>query len=224
MPVTVPYNIIGLGSFIAIFFGKMIWGGLGRNLFNPALFSRLILMLLFPVYLFGLSSLDGSAGASNITEIKQTGIIPFVENSGGILGVLKNIVLGSRVGAIGETSFLAITIGYLYLVKRKIIDYKVPIIFVVAMLIMTLFFPSATWYGVFFGGGFFGAVFMLTDSVTSPLTAKGKYIYLIVLAILASCIIYITGLPYGFTLSILLMNLTVPIIDKLVKPRVFGKA
>jgi len=223
LPTTLPLKVVALGSFVAIFFGKLIWGGLGKNIFNPALMGRLVLMIFYPMFLYSVNNLDGTAGASLIPEIKYLGLERVLESSNGIFIFLKNLIIGSRNGALGETSILAILLGYAYLVKKKHIDWKIPLIFISTMIGMTFIYSDVSVVNSFLGGAFFASVFMITDMVTSPVTKLGQYIYVILLAIVTSIIRYETSFPEGITIAVLIMNVFVPLINNFSSPRVFGK-
>lgn len=255
VPPGVPWWMPLVGSSFGIIFGKMVFGGLGNNILNPALVGRAFLMASWPVEMTTkwLAPRDGSIPgiATNIEAI--TGATP--------LGVLKNFVgktlsdpsatteniaqaktvlsqlysnwtnllFGNVGGVIGETSAVLLLLGFLYLLIRKFVDWRIPLSYIATTALLGWLFGSPEGmfkmnilFYIFSGGLMLGALFMATDMVTSPITKKGRWIFGIGCGILTVVIRRWGGYPEGVSYSILLMNLTVPIINRHTKPRKFG--
>jgi len=220
--VSTSYYALIIGSIFAILFGKLLFGGFGHNIFNPAAVGRAIMLSSFASAV----AVDFVTSATPTTTMASFGWLitdstlgtTFLGNFGGLSGLF----FGTYAGAIGETSTLAILIAGVYLVVRKAIDWRVPIvylgsIFIMASLVMVVK-QTVIWYPVFHlltGGVMFGAVFMLTDPVTSPTSMSGRIIFAIGCAILTMVIRLKANLPEGVLFSILLMNMLTPMIESL---------
>ena len=221
LPHTVPYWMAAVGSAFAIIFVKMLCGGLGQNIFNPALSARAFLMLIFPV---GLTRYVGVDGVSVATPLHHMVMPALPEQS------LMQMFLGSinRPGSIGEISALALLVGGAYLVYRKVISVRIPAAYIGTVAIMTLVFyrteePFA-WMGyqLLSGGLLMGAIFMATDYATSPATPVGQLIYGVGCGVLTVFFRYFGLFPEGVTYAILIMNALVWLIDNHTAPRRFG--
>ncbi len=222
LPVSIPLWIAILGSFFAIIVVKMVFGGLGQNFMNPALGARCFLLLSFTGQMTKFT-LDGMTTATPLYHIKN-----------GTSVNLKDMFLGMTAGTIGETSTLAILVGALYLVVRRIIDLKIPVCYIGSFAVFTALYTIA--HGGFdavfvaeqlCGGGLMlGAFFMATDYVTSPITKNGKIVYGICLGLLTFCFRMLatsTAAPEGVSYAIIICNLLVPIIERFTLPKGFGK-
>lgn len=227
IPVTLPFKFIILGSFISIALGKMIFGGLGHNIFNPALVGRIFLMISYPVAMTNWVVPKGFEGILNTDGITGPTALAFLKNSQGIDKLLSKPLLdmfwGKMGGSLGETSAFALIIGGLYLIYRKHIDYKVPLAIISAIAIIALVFGQNPLYHILSGGVILGAFFMATDMVTSPYTNKGKFIFALGIASITMLIRMKGSYPEGVAFSILIMNAFTPLINKYIKPRRFSE-
>lgn len=219
LPVSVPYWQAALGSAFAIIVVKCLCGGLGQNIFNPALAGRALLMLLFPVSLTRFSGVDG---VSSPTPLHHMVMPALPEQS------VLDMFLGRCPGSIGEISALALILGGAYLVYRKVISLRIPVSYLGAVAVITLVFHKTDdalgWmlYSLFSGGVMLGAIFMATDYATSPATPVGQIIYGIGCGALTVVFRYYGLFPEGVTYAILLMNAFVWFIDRHTAMRRFG--
>ena len=221
LPSTVPYWFAALGSAFAIVVVKLISGGLGQNIFNPALFARTAMLLVFPAALTRYPAL-GVDGVSAATPLHHMVMPALPEES------IWDMFLGNCPGSIGELSSLALIAGGIYLVARKVISARIPVAYLGTVAVITLIFPKTddaiSWmlYSLFSGGVMLGAIFMATDYVTSPVTKLGQILFGIGCGVLTVIFRYFGLFPEGVTYAILLMNLCVWVIDHHTAPRVYG--
>ena len=221
LPATVPYWQAALGSAFAIIVVKVLCGGLGQNIFNPALTARALLMLLFPASMVRYAAL-GVDGVTAATPLHHMVMPALPEES------LLDMFLGNCPGSIGELSALALLLGGTYLVIRKVISVRIPAAYLATVAILTLVFSKTdnpvSWmlYSLLSGGVMLGAIFMATDYATSPVTAKGQIVYGIGCGALTVFFRYFGLFPEGVTYAILIMNAFVWIIDRHTAPRRFG--
>ena len=219
LPATTPYYVVALGSAFAIFFVKLLCGGLGQNIFNPALAARAFMLMLFPVALTRYAAVDGVSSATPLHHM----VMPALPEES-----ILDMFLGNCPGSIGELSALALIIGGIYLVIRKVISPRIPLAYIGSVAVLTLVFSKtdapAQWmlYSLFSGGLMLGAIFMATDYATSPVTAKGQIVYGIGCGVLTVIFRYFGLYPEGVTYAILLMNACVWVIDRHTAPRRFG--
>lgn len=222
VPISTSLFAIGVASFFAIFVGKLIFGGFGHNIFNPAGVGRAVIVS----SLMGSTVADVTTGATPISSMGNAGWMikdaavteKFLEQFGG----LTNLLLGWYPGALGETSALLILLVGAYLAYRKVLDWKVPAVYIGSVFVFTTVIALVNgvgmWYPMFHvlsGGLVFGAVFMSTDPVTNPTTISGRMIYAIGLGVLTVVIRLQASLPGGVVFAILIMNMMSPLIDKL---------
>jgi Na+-translocating ferredoxin:NAD+ oxidoreductase subunit D len=242
LPPGLPLWMAFLGGVVSIGLGKVIWGGLGENIFNPALLGRAFLLGTFPI---AMTTWGNSAGIDNFFQLQSSSLaFPFMHGEiDGIsaatpLGLMKfeqqgtalgQLFMGNTSGSIGETSGVLLLLGGLYLFIRGAINWRIPLaIFLTAGLFSLLLFllnkdfPSPL-FTLFSGGLLLGALFMATDPVTSPLTPKGCWIFGIGVGFLVVLIRSYGGLPEGVLYAILLMNAATPLIDRYTQPRIFGR-
>jgi len=229
-----PWWLILIGVMVAIGVAKQAFGGIGQNFFNPALVGRAFLLMSFPTYMttwvapkipFSKMPWDVVTSATPLGILKEQGFSKAIESSG-----YWNLFIGNVGGCIGETSALLLLIGFAYLVVRKRVTLTVPstyigTVFLVAS-VMYLINPErfgSPLFHVLSGGLFLGAFFMATDMVTSPMTLKGQAIFGIGCGVITMVIRLFASYPEGVSLSILIMNGLVPLIDRVTKPRVFGE-
>ena len=219
LPATVPYWLVIVGAAFAIIFVKALCGGLGQNIFNPALSARGFMMLIAPAYMVRFEGVDGVTAATPLHHM----VMPALPEES-----ILDMFLGNCPGSIGEISALALLVGGAYLVYRKVISPRIPLAYLGSVAVLTLLFHSTDapvdWmlYSLFSGGLMLGAIFMATDYATSPVTAKGQVIYGIGCGILTVIFRYFGLFPEGVTYAILLMNALVWIIDRYTAPRRFG--
>jgi len=221
LPASVPYWIAALGSGFAIIFVKMMCGGLGQNIFNPALAARAFVMLLWPASItrYGALGVEGVTAAPPLHNM----VMPTLPEES-----ILDMFLGICPGSIGELSALALIAGGAYLVARKVISPRIPVAYLGTVAILTLVFhktdDALSWmlYSLFSGGVMLGAIFMATDYATSPVTALGQIIYGIGCGVLTVIFRYYGLFPEGVTYAILLMNACVWTIDRYTAPRRFG--
>lgn len=219
LPATVPYWLVLVGAAFAIIFVKALCGGLGQNIFNPALSARGFMMLIAPAYMVRFVGVDGVTAATPLHHM----VMPALPEES-----ILDMFLGNCPGSIGEVSALALLIGGAYLIYRKVISPRIPLAYLGSVAVLTLVFHKTdapvAWmlYSLFSGGVMLGAIFMATDYATSPVTAKGQIIYGIGCGILTVVFRYFGLFPEGVTYAILLMNALVWIIDRHTAPRRFG--
>ncbi|HSD63588.1 MAG TPA: RnfABCDGE type electron transport complex subunit D [Ignavibacteriaceae bacterium] len=223
LPPDFSLTFTAIGSVVAIGLGKQIFGGLGYNIFNPALVGRAFLQAAFPVAITTWTKpayvVDAVTSATPLAAFKFDKI----------LTPLTPMFWGNVGGSLGETSAVAILLGGLFLISVKIVNWRVP----VSMIISLIVFGGILWlvdpvknpdpfFHLFAGGFMLGAFFMATDWVTSPVTDKGLIIYGAAISLLIILIRNYGGLPEGVMYSILIMNGFVPLINRNTRPRIFG--
>jgi len=241
LPPALPLWMAFIGGVVGIGLGKMVWGGLGNNLFNPALLGRAFLLANFPNAMTTWTS--GPTGLFNLYPSNFA--IPFMQTqvdavtSATPLGLMKfqqqdtpllDLMIGNTTGSFGETCGLLIILGGLYLILRRSIDWRIPTAILSTVVIFTglLFMLDPTRYpdplfAVFSGGLLLGTFFMASDPVTSPLTPKGAWLFGIGIGIIVVLIRVFGGFPEGVMYAILLMNATVPLIERYTQPQAFGR-
>lgn len=232
LPATVPYYMVVAGSFFAVVVVKQLFGGLGKNIFNPALAGRAFLFC-WPAFMVRYAAAGVQPGlfadmgdiASSATPLHHM-VMPSLPPDS-----LLNMFLGKIGGSIGEVSAAALIVGLIYLLVRRVITIRIPASFIGTVFVLTLIFhrsdaSAIQWalYSVLGGGVMLGAVFMATDYATSPVTPIGQIVYGIGCGAITVLIRYFGLYPEGVSYAILIMNAISPIIDKLCAPRVFGTA
>lgn len=210
-----------IGSVFAIIVVKCLFGGLGCNFANPAITARVFLVISFSGTLAG-----GAIPKFSSNPDLVTGATPLeVIRSGGELPAFLDMFLGLRGGAIGETCILAILIGFAYLVIRRVIHFETPIIFVATVFTLSLIVDNsfaAALYQIMSGGLIFGAVFMATDYVTTPITRSGRMIFAFGCGLITFLVRTFGSYPEGVSFAILFMNILSPYIEKWTLPRALG--
>jgi electron transport complex protein RnfD len=242
LPPGLPLWMAFLGSVVAIVVGKILFGGLGHNVFNPSLTGRAFLQASFPVALTtwvpqsdlgGFLSLRGdtlalpfaSPAVDAISTATPLARMKFESE----LTEVSDLLLGSVPGSLGETCAILLLLGGAYLAYRRFLNWRIPLgIFASVFLFATILhavdadkYPGGV-YHLFSGGLVLGAVFMATDPVTSPVTPRGSWVFAVGVGILVVLIRQFGGLPEGVMYAILLMNAMTPIIDRFSQPRVYG--
>ena len=219
LPAGVPLWQAALGGFFAIVFVKCLCGGLGQNIFNPALAARALMLVIWPVSLTRFVDVDGVSAATPLHHM----VMPALPEQS-----IMDMFLGNCPGSIGEISALALLLGGGYLVYRKVISIRIPAAYLGSVAVLTLVFAKTgdpvSWmiYSLFGGGVMLGAIFMATDYATSPATEKGQIIYGIGCGVLTVIFRYYGLFPEGVTYAILIMNAFVWFIDRHTPKRRFG--
>ena len=210
-----------VGSVFAIVVVKCLFGGLGANFANPAAAARVFLLICFAGTLAGGKAPDFSSAPELVSGATPLTVIA----NGGKLPSITDMLLGLRGGAIGESCIIAIVIGFIYLVVRRVIHFETPIAFVATVFVLSLIvdnsFTTAT-YQILSCGLVFGAVFMATDYVSTPITRSGKVLFAIGCGLITFLIRYFGSYPEGVSFSILFMNILSPYIEKWTAPRALG--
>ena len=230
LPASIPWWIVVIGAFVAIAVAKMTFGGLGKNPFNPALVGRVFLLIAYPVQMTSFpapvsGALDALSGATPLAAVKhgaEAGLVP-----------MQDLLLGNMPGSLGEVASLALLVGFLYLLWRKVITWHIPVTVLVTMAAFAFVTALARggdaallWqfplFHVLAGGAILGSVFMATDYATSPMTVKGAVIYAVGIGVITMCIRLWGSYPEGMSFAILIMNATTPLLNKYIKPKRFG--
>jgi electron transport complex protein RnfD len=244
LPPGLPLWMAFIGGVAAIGLGKLIWGGLGSNLFNPALVGRAFLLATFPI---AMTTWTVQSGPSDFFTVHAGNLaLPFMQapvtdavSAATPLNLMKfeyqatdltDLFIGNTSGSLGETSALLLMLGGIYLFLRRDLDWRIPVgILGSSALFSTILFlvdaekyPSPL-FTVLSGGMLLGAIYMATDPVTSPITPKGAWIFAIGIGLLVVLIRVFGGFPEGMMYAILLMNAATPLIDRITQPRVFGR-
>ena len=247
VPVSVPFYVPVIGSAFAIFFVKMLFGGIGKNFANPAITARIFLLLAWASFMtnfvppiiwskgeafkYFACTFRGSAGLGDVAAMTTATPLASLRLGAAKVGELDvlSMFLGNIGGSLGETSALALLIGGVYLIIRRIIDWRVPTVYLATVTVFALIYGAAKGsVGAYilpslFGGGLMlGAFFMATDYATSPNTKIGLIVYAFGLGIITSLIRFFGNYPEGVSFAILLMNIVTPFIDKFILPRPFG--
>ena len=230
LPASIPWWIVVIGAFVAIAVAKMTFGGLGKNPFNPALVGRVFLLIAYPVQMTSFpapvsGALDALSGATPLAAVKhgaEAGLVP-----------MQDLLLGNMPGSLGEVASLALLVGFLYLLWRRVITWHIPVTVLATMALFAFVTALARggdaallWqfplFHVLAGGAILGSVFMATDYATSPMTVKGAVIYAVGIGVITMCIRLWGAYPEGMSFAILIMNATTPLLNKYIKPKRFG--
>ena len=217
LPVTLPYWMAVIGSFVAIVIVKQLFGGIGQNFANPAITARIVLMVSFPsamtnwVTPFWYKTADAVSSAT-----------PLVVSGTADKASIIDLFLGKCGGCLGETCALALLLGGLYLAARKIISLAAPLSFIGTLFILSLIAGDDAVYQILAGGVFLGAFFMATDYATTPITQKGKIVFGLGCGIITFVIRHFGSYPEGVSFSILLMNVLTPYIEEVTRNKPFG--
>ena len=238
LPSNLPILIVVIGAFVAIAIGKMTFGGLGNNPFNPALVGRVFLLVSFPVQMTSwplpvasrMSYLDAVTGATPLGIVKEG-----LKNGEPMAELMHQIpthaelFYGAMGGSLGEVAGAALLLGLIYMLIRKIITWHIPVSIIVTLSLLTgiawLINPQANadpLFHVLTGGVLLGAIFMATDYVTSPMNVRGMIIFGFGIGLLTFLIRVFGAYPEGISFAILIMNGFVPLINRYVKPKRFG--
>lgn len=210
LPPSIPLWTAFLGSVVGIGLGKQVFGGLGYNVFNPALIGRAFLTASYPV-LMTTWTVDGVSTATPLSQI-----------AGGEIVRIWDLFIGNTGGCLGETSSFALLLGAAYLIYKGYINWRIPTGMISTVIILTFVAGANPVEHLFAGGLIIGAFFMATDMVTSPVTKKARWVFGIGAGLLVAIIRLWGGYPEGVMYSILFMNTTVPLLDRYLKPRTLG--
>lgn len=230
LPPSLPLDLAAIGAVVSIAIGKQVFGGLGQNIFNPALVGRAFLQVAFPVAMTTwippvTISVNTATYATPLGNLKfQDALLQ------GTLTPLKDLFWGNVGGSLGETSAAALLLGALFLLVRRVIDWRIPL----GILSTAALFTGVFWFinpekyasplfHLLAGGILIGAFFMATDMVTSPLTSLGTWIYALGIGLLIGLIRIAGGFAEGVMYSILFMNTVVPLLNRYTRPRILGE-
>ncbi len=230
LPVTAPYWVVLIGDFFAIVIVKCLYGGIGQNFINPALGGRAFLMASWPVAMTTWCKVQTSLPLFTTPDITSSATpLTFLKEGKLPTESLQNAALGMVGGSMGEISALALLIGGVYLLYRRVITWHIPVSFLGTVAVITFLFPKGDLSGLTFmsyelvcGGLMLGAIFMATDYATSPVTKKGQLIYGVGCGLLTVLIRYFGSYPEGVSYAILLMNACCFLIEKISRPKKYG--
>ncbi|MDT8308977.1 MAG: RnfABCDGE type electron transport complex subunit D, partial [Bacteroidales bacterium] len=248
VPTSLPTWILVLGALVAIGMGKMTFGGLGKNPFNPALVGRVFLLISWPVDmttwpspkpLFNLPSVDALTGPTPLGVVKEgisagqtveQAMANIPSYSDGLLNNFGEYLTGYMAGSMGEVSAVLLLLGGLYMLIRKVIFWHIPVAYIGSVVIFTgilQYINPDTYVGPLFhiatGGLILGAFYMATDMVTSPMSAKGMIVFGLGCGVITVIIRVFGAYPEGVSFAILIMNAFVPLINRSMKPKRFGE-
>ena len=224
LPSNIPVWIVLIGSVVAIGIGKMSFGGLGCNIWNPALVGRVFLLISFPAQMTSWPVplenqwryLDATTGATTLGMLKLGEISPESVD-------LWHSAMGLTAGSLGEVSALALLLGFAWLLVTRVITWHIPVAIFASVALLALAVGDNVGVQLLSGGLMLGAIFMATDYVTSPMSRKGMIIYGVMIGAITVVIRKWGAYPEGVSFAILLMNSFVPLIDRYIKPRKFGE-
>ena len=217
LPSTMPLWMCVIGSFVAIVIVKQLFGGIGQNFANPAITARIVLLVSFGTQMTNWAAPKIAAVADAVS-----GATPMAQIAAGETPNILNMFLGTTGGSLGETSALALLLGGIYLVYRKVINPIIPVAFIGTVFVFTAVLGVNPLAQILGGGLFLGAIFMATDYSTSPVTNMGKLIFGIGCGLITVLIRVFGSYPEGVSFAILLMNILVPYIDKATRLKALG--
>jgi len=233
LPSNISLWLVALAALVAIGIGKMSFGGLGCNIFNPALVGRVFLLISFPAQMTVFPdspTVDSVTGATPLKLIHMALVRDIPMNEALSQVSLSDLMIGFKTGSLGEVAGILLLLGGLYLLIRKVITWQIPVVTLgsIALFTLTMWLIDPTHYAspvfhIFSGGALLGAIFMATDYVTSPMSKKGMAIFGIGIGVITVLIRLWGAYPEGISFAILIMNATVPLLNKYIKPRRFGE-
>ena len=236
LPSTIPLWMVVIGDAVAIIVVKQFFGGIGQNFVNPALVGRIVLMASFPVQMSDYPApfawrMPEVSAVTSATPLAQFSDIYGAENLQSAMDTaglpsLLDMLFGVRGGCLGETCAIALLLGFVYLLIRRVISPTIPLMYVGTVAVIMLIAGKGDFefvaYQLLSGGLLLGAIFMATDYTTSPVNFKGKLLYALGCGLITALIRIFASLPEGVSFSILLMNILVPHLDSLTTPKPFG--
>ena len=227
LPSNLPWWMVIIGSMAAIGLGKMCYGGLGNNLFNPALVGRVFLLISFPAAMtvwpvpepFNMAYMDAQTAATPLSMMKSDQMLP----------PILNTLIGNEGGSMGEVSAIALLLGGIFLLWKKVITWHIPVSILATVALFTgimhlvdpIAYENPSWH-LCSGGLLLGSIFMATDYVTSPMTPRGQIVYGVGIGLITVVIRLWGSYPEGVSFAILLMNAATPLIDRYIKPKRFA--
>lgn len=213
VPANMPLYMVAFGSIFAIVVVKQLFGGLGNNFVNPALAGRAVLMASWTKEIANNFIAPGVDAVATSTPLQTGEMLP-----------LWDMFIGKMPGCLGEVSALALILGGIYLIARRVISWRIPVIYIgtTAVLLAAFGYSSVILEQLCAGGLMLGAFFMATDYTTSPISAKGQVVFAIGCGLMTALIRAYGGYPEGVSYSILLMNIATPLIERYTQPKVFG--
>lgn len=229
LPANLPLWIVVVGALFSIGVGKMAFGGIGNNIFNPALAGRIFLLISFPQQMTTWplpQGVDGETGATTLSVLKRGNIDEIIN-----VDILE-VLVGNEGGSFGEVSAIALLIGFVYLLWKRIISWHIPVSIIATVFLFSFLvmigngFEYAFIFAelqIFSGGLLLGAIFMATDYVTSPMTRGGMVLYGILIGVITVVIRLWGAYPEGLSFAIFIMNGATPLINKYMKPKRFGE-
>ena len=217
LPVELPLWMAVIGCFFAIVIVKQLFGGIGQNFANPAIAARIFLLLSFSLPMTTWTQVNAVSSATPLAQmaLARAGEVQTLPS-------YLEMFLGLRGGCLGETCAVALIIGGIYLIARKVITPTIPVAFIGGVAVLALLLGEDPLYHVMGGGCLIGAIFMATDYTTSPVTEKGKVIFGLGCAVLTMIIRVFGSYPEGVSYAILLMNIICPLINKFTRTKPFG--
>jgi Na+-translocating ferredoxin:NAD+ oxidoreductase subunit D len=219
LPPGISLWMVAVGGFLAIFVAKELFGGIGCNIFNPALTGRAILTVAFPLEMTQFTA-PLSYRIDAVTTATPLGIIK--EGLDAHIPSMMEMFIGNRAGCIGETSTMLLLLGGILLLSRRVISWHIPITYILTVALLSFISGHNPLFQIMAGGLMLGAFFMATDYTTSPITNKGKIIFALGCGVMTFLIRQKGGYPEGVMFSIIFMNMFVPLIDKYTLPKKFG--
>ena len=236
LPPQAPVFVPVLGAAVAVLLAKQLFGGLGYNIFNPALMGRAFLLVTFPKLLTtwnaptaGFFGIDTATCATPLNILKMEGIDKLIETFGDRTSLYLHLFVGNRGGCIGETCIIALLVGGFFLLYKKYITWHIPLSYLGTVVVIAwvfggkgALFTGDPLFHFLSGGIVLGAFFMATDYVTSPITKPGKLVFGACCGFITMLIRLKGGYPEGCMFSILIMNCFAPLIDRGFRPKVFG--
>ncbi len=217
LPSTAPWWMPVIGALFAIVVTKQLFGGIGDNFLNPALVARAVLLASWPARMTGATAYAIPTMWSGADAVTSATPLAGYEAS------TMDLFLGNIPGTIGEVCKAAILLGLVYMLVRKVITWRIPVVFLAVFAVLSLLVGENPVVELLSGGVLFGAVFMATDYTTSPMTPNGQYIYAALCGVLVCVIRNFGAYPEGVTYAILIGNIVTPLLDKYSRPKLYGK-
>ncbi|MDO4571824.1 MAG: RnfABCDGE type electron transport complex subunit D [Clostridia bacterium] len=218
LPSTAPWWMILVGALVAVVLVKQLFGGIGDNFVNPALMARAVLLASWPAHMTA-----GNAASAYVLPFDAVSSATLLTENSSYSASMLDMFLGRIPGSIGEVCKIAILLGLAYLLIRRVISWHIPVTMLASFALFSWLFGGDPLAGLLSGGLLFGAVFMATDYVTSPMTGTGKLVYAAGAGLIVALIRHFGSYPEGVTYAILLMNICTPLIDRACRRRIYGE-